>query len=98
MYFFWLVQRFIWVRVVYLLKIFKEFVVVLFFLESLIRLICYFFVWNDVVGYVELYRMVFEVKQVGIKKKDYKEEEEEFELEYKGFGECMLFCFFVLLV
>lgn len=94
----WPVQRSTWVRAVHLSKTPKEFAAALSFLESSIRPICYLPVWNDAVGHVELHRMVSEAKQAGTKKKDHKEEEEEPELEHKGFGECMLFCLFVLLV
>ena len=64
----------------------QEFAAALSFLQSSIRPICYLNVWNDAVGHVELHRVVSEARQTGPKKKDHKEDEEEPELESKGFG------------
>lgn len=89
----WPVQRSTWVRAVHLSKTPKEFAAALSFLESSIRPICYLPVWNDAVGHVELHRVMSEAKQTGTKKKDHKEEEEEPELEHKGFGAYILFFF-----
>ena len=82
----WPVQRSTWVRAVHLSKTPQEFAAALSFLESCIRPICYLPVWNDAVGHVELHRVMSEARQVGTKKKDHKEEEEEPELDPKGFG------------
>ena len=82
----WPVQRSTWVRAVHLSKTPQEFAAALSFLESCVRPICYLPVWNDAVGHVELHRVMSEARQVGIKKKDHKEEEEEPELDQKGFG------------
>lgn len=82
----WPVQRSTWVRAVHLSKTPQEFAAALSFLESCIRPICYLPVWNDAVGHVELHRVMSEARQVGTKKKDHKEEEEEPELNPKGFG------------
>lgn len=84
----WPVQRSTWVKAVHLSKTPQEFAAALSFLESSIRPICYLSVWNDAVGHVELHRVLSEARQVGTKKKDgHKEEEEEPEVESKGFGE-----------
>ena len=83
----WPVQRSTWVKAVHLSKSPQEFAAALSLLESSIRPICYLSVWNDAVGHVELHRVMSEARQVGTKKKDHKEEEEEPELENKGFGE-----------
>lgn len=82
----WPVQRSTWVKAVHLSKTPQEFAAALSFLESSVRPICYLPVWNDVVGHVELHRVMSEARQAGTKKKDHKEEEEEPELENKGFG------------
>ena len=82
----WPVQRSTWVKAVHLSKTPQEFAAALSFLESSIRPICYLPVWNDVVGHVELHRVMSEARQAGTKKKEHKEEEEEPELENKGFG------------
>lgn len=81
----WPVQRSTWVRAVHMSKTPKEFAAALSFLESSIRPICYLSVWNDSVGHVELRRVISEARHTGIKKKDHKEEEEESELDRKGF-------------
>ena len=83
----WTVQRSTWIKAVHLSKTPQEFAAALSCLESSIRPICYLSVWNDAVGHVELHRVMSEARQVGTKKKDHKEEEEEPELENKGFGE-----------
>ena len=83
----WPVQRSTWVKAVHLSKTPKEFAAALSFLESSIRPICYLPVWNDAIGHVELHRVMSEARQTGTKKKDHKEEEEEPEVEHKGFGE-----------
>lgn len=88
----WPVQRSTWVRAVHLSKTPQEFAAALSFLQSSIRPICYMSVWNDAVGHVELHRVMSEARQVGTKKKDHKEEEEEPVLEHKGFGVYMSFC------
>ena len=82
----WPVQRSTWVKAVHLSKTPQEFAAALSFLESSIRPICYLPVWNDAVGHVELHRVMSEARQAGTKKKDHKEEEEEPEVEHKGFG------------
>lgn len=82
----WPVQRSTWVRAVHLSKTPQEFAAALSFLESSIRPICYLSVWNDAVGHIELHRVMLEARQAGTKKKDHKEEEEEPELDHKGFG------------
>ncbi|XP_029214367.2 nucleosome-remodeling factor subunit BPTF-like isoform X2 [Acropora millepora] len=81
----WPVQRSTWVKAVHMSKTPKEFAAALSFLESSIRPICYLSVWNDAVGHVELRRVMSESRQAGIKKKDHREEEEEPELDPKGF-------------
>ena len=84
----WPTQRTTWVKAVHLSKRPQEFAAALSVLESSIRPICYLSVWNDAVGHVELHRVISEARQVGTKKKDgHKEEEEEPEVESKGFGE-----------
>lgn len=82
----WPGQRSTWVKAVHLSKTPQEFAAALSLLESSIRPICYLSVWNDAVGHVELHRVMSEARQVGTKKKDHKEEEEEPEVESKGFG------------
>lgn len=82
----WPVQRSTWVRAVHLSKTPQEFAAALSFLESSIRPICYLPVWNDAVGHVDLHRVMSEARHAATKKKDHKEEEEELELEHKGFG------------
>ena len=82
----WPLQRSTWVRAVHISKTPQEFAAALSFLQSSIRPICYLNVWNDAVGHVELHRVVSEARQTGPKKKDHKEDEEEPELESKGFG------------
>lgn len=82
----WPGQRSTWVKAVHLSKTPQEFAAALSVLESSIRPICYLSVWNDAVGHVELHRVMSEARQVGTKKKDHKEEEEEPEVESKGFG------------
>ena len=82
----WPLQRSTWVRAVHMSKTPQEFAAALSFLQSSIRPICYLNVWNDAVGHVELHRVVSEARQTGPKKKDHKEDEEEPELESKGFG------------
>ena len=84
----WTAQRTTWVKAIHLSKTPQEFAAALSVLESSIRPICYLSVWNDAVGHVELHRVMSEARQVGTKKKDgHKEEEEEPEVESKGFGE-----------
>ena len=82
----WPVQRSTWVKAVHMSRTPKEFAAALSFLESSIRPVCYLSVWNDSVGHVELHRVMSESRQAGIKKKDHKEEEDEPELDPKGFG------------
>ena len=89
----WTVQRSTWIKAVHLSKTPQEFAAALSCLESSIRPICYLSVWNDAVGHVELHRVMSEARQVGTKKKDHKEEEEEPELENKGFGKWTSFYF-----
>ena len=93
----WPVQRSTWVKAVHMSKTPKEFAAALSFLESSIRPICYLSVWNDAVGHVELRRVMSESRQAGIKKKDHREEEEEPELDPKGFGK-WYFCYSVELL